>query len=79
MKVLVVSAILLICAWRTHQHVPVWTNDLTLWAATTASDPCVIRPHYQYMQALERAGRNTEAVEQWQWVAKIALSVVCVP
>ncbi len=31
----VIPAIVLLLGWRTHQHIPIWKSDLTLWAATT--------------------------------------------
>ncbi|MBI4442088.1 MAG: glycosyltransferase family 39 protein [Acidobacteria bacterium] len=37
------SAIVIALAWRTDHHVPVWTNDLTLWAATTQT--CMTSPY----------------------------------
>jgi len=37
------SALVIALAWRTDRHVPVWTNDLTLWAATTQT--CMTSPY----------------------------------
>ncbi|MBI3934269.1 MAG: glycosyltransferase family 39 protein [Acidobacteria bacterium] len=66
----VVGAVLLL-AWRTQRHLPVWTNDLTLWAATTPTCMTSAYCHTNLGTALLQNGQMELGIQELERAVEI--------
>ncbi len=64
-------AVLTVLGVATWQRALVYANEETLWRDTLAKNPNNWLAHYNLGQALARAGRQPEAVQQYQWALRI--------
>ncbi|MCZ6753414.1 MAG: glycosyltransferase family 39 protein [Acidobacteria bacterium] len=61
---MVMGAVLLAFAWHTQNHLPVWSNNLTLWAATTQTCMTSAYCHNNLGLALLRNGKTEQGVKE---------------
>lgn len=67
-----VSCLLLAFAWQTHNHLPVWRNDLSLWSATLRTCMTSAYCHYRLGTALLDGRAEVEpAVRELSQAAQI--------
>jgi tetratricopeptide (TPR) repeat protein len=57
-------SVLLMFSWLTYQHLPIWKNNLTLWANTLPSCATSAYCHTNYGLALLSYGRTEEGVKE---------------
>lgn len=74
MRVLVVIALLGLCAWRTHAQLETWRSDEALWRRAVAVSPGLPRPALNVAHALLRR-RALEDATHWARRA-VALAAV---
>ena len=60
----VMGAVLLAFAWHTQNHLPVWSNNLTLWAATTQTCMTSAYCHNNLGLALLQDGKTEQGVKE---------------
>ena len=58
------GGVLLVFAWYTHQHLPVWLDNLTLWQDTTPTCNTSAYCHASLGSALLRAGYTEQGVRE---------------
>ncbi len=58
------AAAILLLAWRTERQVPVWTNDLTLWTATTQTCMMSAYCHMNLSLALLQDGQRERGIRE---------------
>ncbi len=61
----------LVAIGSTQRRLTAWQTDVTLWEATVATDPGLLRPRVNLGQALIEAGKRDAAKVQWDRAADI--------
>jgi tetratricopeptide (TPR) repeat protein len=61
---LAMGTVLLLFAWQTHDHLPAWRNNVTLWEATTPTCYTSAYCHASLGSALLRAGQVERGVKE---------------
>ena len=59
-----ILAIVLILGWRTHQHIPVWKSDRTLWEATTPTCLTSAYCHMNLGTSLLKDGQTNRGMQE---------------
>ncbi|HWP83960.1 MAG TPA: glycosyltransferase family 39 protein [Terriglobia bacterium] len=65
------ASALLLMGWQTYRHVPIWTNDLTLWAATTPTCMTSAYCHTNLGLALLQSGQTEQGIEELRRAVEI--------
>jgi tetratricopeptide (TPR) repeat protein len=62
---------LLLCAYLTYARSALWANEIALWQNAVDGSPRKVRPHFQLAFSYYRAGRCSNAMDEFKVAAEI--------
>lgn len=71
MQLFLTALLIVVLSAATWTRTLIYTNEVTLWEATSKSSPNKARPHNNYGHGLKEAQRTDEALREFEWALRL--------